>query len=102
MTKPRRQYSPEYKQEAVGLVRQSGQPISHIAKNLGIHDSLLRRWIKEHPNPAKKSFPGQGNPGDEEVAHLRREFLEVKRERDFLPKGHHVREAAAYFARELK
>ena len=96
MTKPRRQYSPEYKQEAVGLVRQSSQPISHIAKNLGINDGLLRRWIKEQSGLAKKAFPGQGNPRDEEVARLKRELLEVKRERDFL------REAAAYFAKQPK
>jgi len=96
MTKPRRQYSPEYKQEAVGLVRQSDQPISHIAKNLGINDGLLRRWIKEQSGPTKKAFPGQGNPRDEEVVRLKRALTEVKRERDFL------REAAAYFAKQPK
>ena len=87
MTKPRRQYSPEYKQEAVGLVRQSGQPISHIARNLGINDGLLRRWIKEQSDSAKKPFPGQGNPRDEEILRLKKELVEVKRERDFLPEG---------------
>ena len=76
MTNPRRQYSPEYKQEAVGLVCQS--------------------------DPAKKAFLGQGNPRDEGVARLKRESIEVKRERGFLPKGRHVRETAAYFAKQPK
>jgi len=96
MTKPRRQYSPEYKQEAVGVAQQSDQPISRTAQNLGISDGLLRRWIKEQSDSTKKSFPGQGNPRDEEVTRLKRELIEVKRERDFL------KEAAAYFAKQSK
>jgi len=93
MSKPRRQYSPEYKQEAVGVVQQSDQPISRRAQNLGISDGLFRRWIKEQSDSAKKPFPGQGNPRDEDVTRLKRELIEVKRERDFL------KEAAAYFAK---
>lgn len=96
MTKPRRQYSPEYKLEAVGVAQQSDQPISRTAQNLGISDGLLRRWIKEQSDSAKKPFPGQGNPRDEEVSRLKRELIEVKRERDFL------KEAAAYFAKQSK
>jgi transposase len=92
----RRRYSPEYKQEAVTLVQQSDIPISEIARNLGINDNMLRRWVKEHADPIKKAFPGHGKPRDEEVARLKRELLQVKKERDFL------REAAAYFAKESK
>lgn len=96
MTKTRRQYTREYKQEAVALVQQSKQPISHIANSLGINDNLLRRWIKELSETSRAAFPGNGNPRDEEVARLKRELAEVKRERDFL------REAAAYFAKQPK
>lgn len=92
----RRKYSPEYKQEAVALVQQSDIPISEIARNLGINDTMLRRWVKEHTDPTKKSFPGHGKPRDEEVARLKRELLQVKKERDFL------KEAAAYFAKESR
>lgn len=96
MTKARRKYSREYKQEAVTLVQQSTQPISHIANSLGLNDTMLRRWIKEFSEPTKTVFPGNGTPRDEEVARLKRELAEVKRERDFL------REAAAYFAKHPK
>lgn len=96
MNNPRRQYSQDYKQEAVALVRQSKEPVSQIAHNLGINDSVLRRWLKEQSDPTKKAFPGQGNPRDEEVIRLKRELAEVRRERDFL------REAAAYFAKQPK
>ena len=66
----RRQYTKEYKQEAVLQVKQSDLPISEIARNLGINDNILRRWVKEQSDPNKRSFPGHGNARDEEVARL--------------------------------
>lgn len=92
----RRRFSPEYKQEAVLLVKQSDAPVSEIARNLGINDNMLRRWVKEQSDPNSKSFPGHGNPRDEELARLKKELSQVKKERDFL------REAATYFAKESK
>jgi len=78
----RRQYTPEYKQEAVRLVRQSDTPISERARNLGINDNMLRRWIKQASEPGKMALTGHGNPRDEEVAKLQRELRQVKIERD--------------------
>lgn len=92
----RRRFSAEYKQEAVFLVQQSDSPISEIARNLGLNDNVLRRWIKEHAEPGKTAFPGHGNPRDEEIAQLKKELLQTKKERDFL------KEAAAYFAKGPK
>lgn len=90
----RRQYSPEYKQEAVRLVQQSDISVSEIARNLGINNNMLRRWVKQSTEPGKNAFPGHGNPRDEELARLQKELRQVKKERDFL------REAATYFAKE--
>lgn len=47
----RRRYSPEYKQEAVRLVQQSDTPVSEVARNLGINDNMLRRWVKQASEP---------------------------------------------------
>ena len=49
----RRRFTPEYKQEALQLAQQSDIPISQVAKNLGINDNVLRRWIKEFKDPSK-------------------------------------------------
>jgi len=43
-----------------------------------------------------------GKARDEEKAALKRELARVKQEWDFLPTGHHVKEAAAFFAKESK
>ena len=96
MSKTRRKYSQEYKKEAVAMVQQTKQPISEVARNLGINDSMLRRWISEFSEPHRQAFTGQGNARDEELARLKRELAQVKKERDFL------REAAAYFAKQPK
>ena len=92
----RRRYSPEYKQEAVRLVQQSETPVSEIARNLGINDNMLRKWVKQAAEPGKRAFPGHGNPRDEKVAQLEQELRQVKKERDFL------REAATFFAKESR
>jgi transposase len=90
----RRRYSPEYKQEAVLLVQQSDLPVAEIARNLGINENMLRRWVKQAAESGKRAFPGHGNPRDEEIAKLQKELRQVKKERDFL------REAATFFAKE--
>jgi len=78
------------------LVPQSNISVSEVARNLGINDNILRRWIKEVSEPAKTAFRGQGTPRDNKVARLERELAQVKKERDFL------REVAAYFAKQPK
>jgi transposase len=89
----RRKFTREFKEEAVLLVKQSGTSISEIARNLGLNDNVLRRWVKEYAETNTKNFPGHGNSRDEELSRLKKELLQVKKERDFL------REAAAYFAK---
>ena len=46
-TKPRRQFTPEQKAEAVRIVTQSGKPISQIAREMGLTESALRHWVKQ-------------------------------------------------------
>lgn len=92
MTK-RRQYSPEFKREAIELTKQPGVSCRQIALEIGINPNLLNRWKREAEATDAKAFQGSGSPRDEEVARLKRELARVTKERDFL------REAAAYFAK---
>jgi len=92
----RRNYSPEFKREAVELTRMEGVTISQIARDLGIRANILGRWRRELSADAEKVFQGQGKARNEEMASLRRELARVKKERDFL------KEAAAFFAKASK
>lgn len=94
MAQKRRQFGREFKEEAVELASRPDVTIKDVANDLGIHRSVLERWCRASNTAGEDSFPGKGQPRDEEVARLRRELARVKKERDFL------RDAAAFFARE--
>lgn len=42
----RKKYTPEYRQEAARLVLESGRPIAHVAKEIGVAEGLLGKWVK--------------------------------------------------------
>jgi transposase len=92
----RREFSDEYKREAVRMATQLGVKKSQIADELGINANLLGRWCKDYLTNGGSAFPGHGKSRDEEMASLKRELARVKKERDF------SREAATFFARESK
>lgn len=54
----RKQYSPEFKREAVELARRSGTSCRQIAQEIGVAPSLLNRWVRE-ARAAEKPFPAQ-------------------------------------------
>ena len=94
----RRKYDREFKVEAVKLVTERGTSIAEAARNLGIHENLLRTWEKRYLADIKDSFPGKGHlkPQDEQVWRLRKELADAKQERDILKK------ALAIFSKEPK
>lgn len=88
----KRSYSNEFKIEAVKLMERGDAPISQIAKDLGVSDSLLHGWRKQF---GKKPDGSRVTPEErEELIRLRREIRILKEEREILKK------AAAYFAKE--
>ena len=72
MVQGRRQYTDEFKREAVALLASSGRPLLQIANELGISPSMLRNWrnrgegrnagsaLRPIPAPAPHSAPGLG------------------------------------------
>lgn len=99
MAEQRKQYTREFKLEAVRLLEESGRSKAQIARELGIHESLLKRWKTQlEERPHAEAFPGNGNvsAAEAEIRRLRRENEQLRQERDFL------RKTAAYFARESR
>ncbi|MGE8414944.1 MAG: IS3 family transposase [Pseudomonas sp.] len=80
----RKKYSPEFKREAIELVRSSGASCRQVALEIGVAPNLLTRWVREAQPGTEKAFPGTGSPRDEELARLKRELARVTKERDFL------------------
>ncbi len=92
----RRTFSREFKLEAVKLVRDRGVSVAQAARDLDIHENLLRKWSRQQAADPKSAFSGHGQmkPEQQEIERLRREVVKLKAERDILKK------AAAYFAKE--
>jgi len=93
----RKQFTSEFKREAVRLMERSGKPSSDLARELGVRRNQLYKWKEQLDKGGSKAFPGAGRHHGkaDEVTRLRRELEKVKEERDILKK------AAAYFAKEL-
>jgi len=92
----RRSFSREFKLEAIKLVRERGVAVAQAARDLGVHENVLRKWVRDWEADPQQAFPGQGKmkPEQLELERLRREVRRLKAERDILKK------AAAYFAKE--
>ena len=92
----RRQFTREFKIEAVRLVRERGVSVAQASRDLGVHENVIRKWMKEFDADPGQAFPGQGHlkPVEAENERLRREVQKLKAERDILKK------AAAYFCAE--
>jgi transposase len=97
MTK-RKQFSAEFKREAVRLLETSQKQPSELARELGVRRNQLYKWKDQFSRRGEKAFPGHGHrtASNDETTRLRQELERVKEERDILKK------AAAYFAKELK
>jgi transposase len=82
----RNNYTKEFKEEAVHLAEKSGNK-SQVARDLGIHISLLGRWKRELLEGGKTAFPGNGKPRDEEIIQLKKENNRLKEEVEILKKA---------------
>ena len=92
----RRQFSREFKIEAVKLVKDRGVAVAQAARDLDVHENVLRKWIRDATVDPQHAFPGQGvmRPEQAQLERLRKENAKLRMERDLLKK------AAAYFAKE--
>lgn len=92
----RRRFDRAFKLEAVKLVRERGVSAAQAARDLDVHENVLRKWVKEFAADPQHAFPGQGQmkPEQQEIERLRREVVRLKAERDILKK------ATAFFAKE--
>ena len=94
MGSQRREFTPVYKDEAVKLVMNTGRPVAVVARELGVKDQTLGRWVN--------LFKARQGAGDgalseterAELARLRKENSELKMDRAFLKK------ASLFFAQE--
>jgi transposase len=86
-------YPPEFRQRAVELARRRDKPIAEIARDLGIAESGLRRWMDQADVDGGHK-PGLSTDERKELVELRRKNRVLEMEIEILKR------ASAYFARE--
>jgi len=93
--RPRREFAPEFKAEAVRLCRVGDRSVKRVAADLDLTETALREWVKRADIDAGKGPPEALTTAErEEMARLRREVKRLTMERDIL------KAAATFFAKE--
>jgi transposase len=91
--RPRRSFNPEFKAEVVELVRQPGNTVASVARELNLTETAVREWVKQADRDAGVRADGMTTAERAELAQLRKELRETREERDILAR------AVAFFAR---
>jgi transposase len=95
MPRTRPRYPPEFRAEAIRLVRASGKSVVEVARDLGVAEQTLHTWLRQADPDAGRRHDGLTTSEREELNRLRRENRILRKEREIL------RKASAYFAREI-
>ena len=94
MPRTRPPYPPEFRAEAVELIRSGTKTIRGLSRDLGISDQTLRNWLRQGDIDAGRRHDGLTSGEREELRRLRSENRTLRMERDLLKK------AAVFFATE--
>jgi transposase len=99
MGQQRRQFSPEFKADAVALVRSSDRSMASVARELGVGESNLNYWVKREQEVRAAADPGRfeaESAESRENAVLRRRVAELEVEREILKR------ATAFWVKESR
>lgn len=94
MSRAKRNFSPEFREEAVKLVIETSRPIAAVARELGIGEGTLGNWVAVYRREHAGDEPALTVSERERLRQLEREARELRMENEFLKK------AAAYFAKD--
>jgi len=94
LLRPKRNFTPEYREEAVKSVIETSRPIAQVAKELGLNPGTLSNWVSAYRRDHAGEEPPLTVNERARLRELERETRELQMELAFLKK------AAAYFAKD--
>jgi transposase len=94
----RRQFTAEFKRDAVELVRSSGRPIAEVARELGIYDSTLGNWVRQD-RIDRGEQDGLSSDEQTRLRELERENARLRMERDLLSRKYPGPAASSHVGR---
>jgi transposase len=93
--RPRRSFSKEFKAEVVEMVRQPGNTVGSVSRDLELTETAVREWVRQADVDSGRR-DGLTTAEREELARLRKENRVLREERDILKR------ATAFFAKEIR
>lgn len=96
MGERRRQYTPEFKAEAVKMALESSRPLAQIAREIHVHEATLGNWVNRHKAEHGEEEQPLSITERARLRELERENRELRMKTEFLGK------AAAFFAQEYR
>ncbi len=100
-----RPFPPEFRRDVVAVARSSDAPMAQIARDFGIFESCLVRWLKiadradglgDKPGGTRSSgSPATAASAEAELVESRKRIKQLEQENEVL------RRATAYFARDV-
>ena len=82
----RKEYSPEFKQEALRLIATSGKSVAQVAKDLGVNENTLHQWRRHAISDGRMPVDENETP-EQKIRRLERELKLVTEERDIIKKA---------------
>jgi transposase len=96
VSKKRRSFTPEFKEEAAREVVESSRPIASVARQHGLNEQTLRNWVNAYRQSHATDEPPLSITERARLRELEKEVRELRLEKEFLGK------AAAFFASEYR
>ncbi len=91
-------YDREFKLNTAQMIQEEGKTVAQAARELGLHENTLYRWISEFKQDGAQAFPGSGQlkADDKMLRDLQKQIRDLKEENEILKKAMH------YFAKDRR
>lgn len=92
-----KKYDKEFKLQTIQLVKE-GKSVAQVAREIGLHENTVYRWMEEFKQEGTQAFPGSGKlkPDDQALRDLQKQLRDLKEENEILKKAMH------YFAKDRR
>ncbi|WP_185447276.1 transposase [Kribbella qitaiheensis] len=87
MPRPKKNFTPEYREEAVKSVIETSRPVAQVARELGINPGTLSNWVSAYRRDHAGAEPALDVAERARLRELEREMRELRMENEFLKKG---------------